>query len=146
MNTVLKVALGMIIGSVIIWGARYALLVGTIDAVGHALTAREPNGENKIVNFEKAIIKNAFDVSREVSKEVVKDYLKTVPKSKSQIIAENSAKLVQDVRNETKEFRKHYQKPEKCLDINDEKIRIWCANDFIQAKKNWDKEHLIATK
>jgi hypothetical protein len=64
------------------------------------------------------------------------------PKTKQQIIKENSARVYQEVIRGTSEFRKVYQKPERCKVMKDHETRVFCANDFIRAKKEWDKEHL----
>ncbi|MFA5983604.1 MAG: hypothetical protein WC782_06280 [Methylococcaceae bacterium] len=51
---------------------------------------------------------------------------------------------VQAARNATKDFKKVYQKPEQCYDMEDKATRIWCANHFMKAKKDYEKQNQIA--
>ncbi|WP_374089759.1 hypothetical protein [Methylomicrobium lacus] len=67
-----------------------------------------------------------------------------MPKTREQIVQENSAKVHQDAIQGMSEFKKVYKKPEKCNYQNDHATRMFCANDFIRAKKEWDKENGIA--
>jgi hypothetical protein len=66
----------------------------------------------------------------------------SLPKSREQIIRENSRKTYQDTIKGISEFKKYYQKPERCNEMKDHETRVFCANHFMRAKKEWDKEHL----
>jgi len=64
-----------------------------------------------------------------------------VPKTRSQIVYENSTKAYQAAVQENSEFKKIYQKPEQCNYLRDHATRVFCANDFMRAKKEWEKNN-----
>jgi hypothetical protein len=68
-----------------------------------------------------------------------------IPKSRKQIVHENSEKVYQSAVEAMAAFKKEYKKPEECYYLDTHKKRIDCANHFMRAKKEWDKVHLIAT-
>jgi hypothetical protein len=89
--------------------------------------------QNVILQLGKENVKQAMAMQ--------KDILANMPKSKSQIISEESRKVVMAARAEVKDFKAQYKKPDKCYNMKDDKTRVWCANEFIRARKAWEKQH-----
>lgn len=56
------------------------------------------------------------------------------------MVKRRSEQAVDAARNEVKDFKKIYQKPEKCYDVSSDAVRIWCANHFMQARKAFEKQ------
>jgi hypothetical protein len=61
-----------------------------------------------------------------------------VPKTRDQIVYEKSTKAYEQAVNETAEFKRFYQRPEKCNFQRDKETRVYCANHFMRAKKEWE--------
>jgi hypothetical protein len=70
-----------------------------------------------------------------------KRIIESLPKTKEQIIREESKKVVMAAHAEVADFKAHYKKPEQCYNMKDQATRIWCANDFIRARKAWESQN-----
>jgi hypothetical protein len=90
--------------------------------------------QNVILQLGRENVKQAMTMQKEI--------LANMPKSKSQVISEESQKVVMAARAEVRDFKAQYKKPEQCYNMKDNKTRIWCANDFIRARKAWEKQHV----
>lgn len=82
---------------------------------------------------EQAEIKKTQILATEMRKALA------LPKSQGQIVFEESQKAYQAAVRETADFKKVYQRPEKCNFMKDQKARVFCANHFMQARKEWEK-------
>jgi hypothetical protein len=85
-----------------------------------------------------------LQLGRENAKQAMamqKEILTNMPKSRSQFISEESQKVVMAARAEVRDFKAQYKKPEQCYNMKDDKTRVWCANEFIRARKAWEKQH-----
>jgi hypothetical protein len=122
------------------------LIIGTF--AGIIIYLKNEAEERQILiwanEFSRSLANIGSPFNRGVNK-AVSNIALPAPKTKQQIVKENSAKVYQEAIRGTSEFRKVYQKPERCNMMKDHETRVFCANDFIRAKKEWDKEHLPQT-
>ncbi|PPC89437.1 MAG: hypothetical protein CTY34_11445 [Methylobacter sp.] len=61
-------------------------------------------------------------------------------REESFLIKRRSETAVAAARDEVKDFKKSYQKPEKCYDMRSDEVRIWCANHFMRARKAFEQQ------
>jgi hypothetical protein len=61
-----------------------------------------------------------------------------IPKTKDQIVHENSQQAYIQVKKEVDSFKAQYKKPPECYDMKDDATRIHCANEFIRARKAYE--------
>jgi predicted PurR-regulated permease PerM len=61
-----------------------------------------------------------------------------IPKTKEQIVHENSKQAYIQVKKEVDTFKAQYKKPLECYDMKDNATRMHCANAFIQARKAYE--------
>jgi hypothetical protein len=97
--------------------------------------------ENVSLNPVEALASTLIDRRIKIATTAISEMQKNLPKSKTQISTEESMKAVEEARKAVKEFKAQYKKPEKCYDMKNEKTRIWCANDFIRARKAWESQN-----
>jgi hypothetical protein len=61
-----------------------------------------------------------------------------IPKTKEQLVHENSKQAYIQVKKEVDTFKAQYKKPPECYDMKDDATRIHCANEFIRARKAYE--------
>lgn len=66
--------------------------------------------------------------------------LGNIPKSRQEIIRENSEIAVIQARNETQSFDMQYTKPSECYNMKDSATRIKCANAYMTARAAFEKK------
>lgn len=66
--------------------------------------------------------------------------LGNIPKSRQEIIRENSEIAVIQARNETQSFDMQYKKPAECYNMKESATRIKCANAYMTARTAFEKK------
>jgi len=66
--------------------------------------------------------------------------LVNTPKSRQEIIRENSEIAVIQARNETQSFDMQYAKPSECYNMKDSATRIKCANAYMTARAAFENK------
>jgi hypothetical protein len=61
-----------------------------------------------------------------------------IPKSRDELVRENSKKAYVKVRKEVADFKSQYKKPPECLDMQTSAIRMYCANAYIKAREAYE--------
>jgi hypothetical protein len=64
-----------------------------------------------------------------------------IPKTREQIVHENSKQAYIQVKKEVDPFKAQYKKPPECYDMKDDATRIHCANEFIRARKAYESSN-----
>jgi predicted PurR-regulated permease PerM len=114
----LGAALGVLLAGAIIFLVRLAVISYFMKEIGNLtqqmLPIKPPADNNQIVH---------------------------IPKTKEQIVHENSKQAYVQVKKEVDSFKAQYKKPPECYDMKDDATRIHCANEFIRARKAYEALH-----
>lgn len=71
---------------------------------------------------------------------------KIIYKTKEEVIRERSEKAYMQAQKETADFKKQYKKPSVCLNIQNKETRMFCANHFMKARKEFDSKQTLANQ
>lgn len=119
----------------------YKIIAFSLLATNVANAEKQNLGQFAIDEVVKNIIelpqKAATDGVRSVNKSIGKELFKSEGSGKIEI---KNGNLKIDTKNEKSlelaaEFRKNYKKPPQCVEPATEKIRIKCANEYINARQ-----------
>lgn len=61
-----------------------------------------------------------------------------IPKSREELVREQSKKAYVEVRKIVEDFKSQYKKPPECYDLKDRATRMHCANAFIRAREAYE--------
>jgi hypothetical protein len=64
--------------------------------------------------------------------------------SQSEPIRNRSEQAYQEAITAVKDFKSQYQKPAECYNMKDDKMRIFCANHFMRARKAYESRKALA--
>lgn len=125
-------------------------ILGTIAGImTYIKSSSEERQLNIIVQeFNKGMkmIGNSFKSERPKNYPIYTTPNIVIPKTRDQIVYEKSIKAYEEAIQGTSEFKKVYKKPKECEYLRDHQTRVYCANHFIRARKQWDMAHGLATK
>jgi hypothetical protein len=68
------------------------------------------------------------------------------PKSREEIIKEKSKMAVEKASADTQDFDDQYEKPLECYDLKDSQTRVKCANAYMQARTEFNKKNMSASR
>lgn len=88
----------------------------------------------------KPLVTSNFSQNREIDDAATPAAPSAAKHEESFLVKRRSEQAVEAARNEVKDFKKIYQKPEKCYDVSSDAVRIWCANHFMQARKAFEQK------
>jgi hypothetical protein len=127
----LGVAMGIALAGLIGFGGRLVLFSAIMNEFSRMI---------KPIN-QQAIQRSS--ISSPTIESTVKEVPKFVlPKTRDELIREQSENAYTQARKETEDFREPYQKPKECYGIKDNKTRMFCANHFIKARKAFENSTL----
>jgi hypothetical protein len=155
----IDIALGIIVAGVVTTLVEFTIGLGTFTLLMNAIMPKpaksqylatnasyiKPYPINAIGNIGQAELALKHDILQQTMK-MQKDLIQSLPKTREQISRENGVKAYAQAKNEVANFKAQYVKPEECYNMKDQKTRIFCANHFMRAKREWEKANLIATK
>lgn len=111
------------------------------QAQPQAIHNQQAASSNPIEALAETFVDKKVEAAARVANEMQINILKNRPKTKSERLAEESEKAVLEARNAVKDFKAQYIKPERCLYMHDKDTRMFCANHFMKAKKEWEEKH-----
>jgi hypothetical protein len=120
-----------IVGQVVFGILIAAFILGTIGAIIRYIEIEQAKAV--LQEITKSFNRDVQKITRTSPMPII-----NMPKSREQVIRENSEKAIKIARQETADFKAQYVKPEKCYDMKDRETRIFCANHFMRAKKEFE--------
>jgi hypothetical protein len=62
----------------------------------------------------------------------------------NEIARQNAIRAAEAAAREKEAFRNWYKKPERCEAIADQETRVFCANSYMRARKQWEEIKIAA--
>jgi hypothetical protein len=123
LKKVLGAALGVILTGAIIFLVRMAVISYFMKEMSNLTQQMIPVNPSALKPADPSAFNN---------------HIIPIPKTKEQLVHENSKQAYTQVKKEVESFKAQYKKPPECYDMKDDATRIHCANEFIRARKAYE--------
>jgi hypothetical protein len=137
LKKVLGAVLGFLLAGTIIFLVRLAAISYFMKEISSATQHMLPtNGSvtTQILPANPSVTHQMLPVNPSVDN----NQIVHIPKTREQIVHENSKQAYIQVKKEVDSFKAQYKKPPECYDMQNDATRKHCANEFIRARKVYE--------